>query len=100
MRRWEPWGQAGSSSQPGAGSGAGVGAYLEWVPRECRVAAASAAVHRELTRLCGGGLVEEEGGDPSVLGGEGEACLCAEMLPGNGENRHRESSFRLQTILM
>lgn len=57
------------------------GACLEAAPRECRVRDASAAVHRGLSQLCGAGLEEEEGGDPSVLGGGEEACLCGEMLP-------------------
>lgn len=49
--------------------------------------AASAAVRREPSRSGEGGLEEEEGGDPSVLGGGGEACLCGEMLPGGGNRR-------------
>lgn len=52
--------------------------------------AASAAVHRGLPQLCGGGLEEEEGGDPLVLGGGGEACLYGEMLPGGEKQRCRE----------
>ncbi len=87
MKRWGPWEQVGSSSQTGACLGVREGAYLEEAPRECRVMAASAAVHRGLYRLCGGGLEEEEGGDPSMLVGEGEACLCGEMLPGGEKER-------------
>lgn len=79
--RWGPWEQAGSSSQPLAGLGVLEAVYLEGAPRECRVRAAFAAVHRDPSRLCGDGLEEEEGGDPSTLGGGGEACLCDEMLP-------------------
>lgn len=80
-RRWGPWEQAGSSSQPEAGLGVQEGAYLEGAPRECWARAASAAVHQGLPRLCVGGREEEEGGDPSALGGGEEACLCGEMLP-------------------
>lgn len=79
-KRWAPWEQDGSSTQPGAGLGVQEAASLERAPQECRVRAASAAVRRGLPRLCGGGL-EEEGGDPAALGGGEEACLCGEMLP-------------------
>lgn len=47
----------------------------------------SAAWHRRPSRLGGGGLGEVEGEDPLALGGEGEACLCVEMLPGRGQQR-------------
>lgn len=89
-RMWGPWEQVESSSQSGPGLGVQEGAYLERAPRECRVKAASAAVHRGLPQLRGCGLEEEEGGDPSVLGGGGEACLCGEMLPGGEKQRWRE----------
>lgn len=100
MRRWGPWEQAGSSSQPGAGLGVQEGAYLEGGPQECRVRAASAAAHRGLCRLCGCGLEEEEGGDPSVLGGEGEACLCGEMLPRGEKEMEGAHLAHLHTTLM
>lgn len=89
-RRLGPWEQVGSSSQPGAGLGVQVGAYPVWAPQECWVMDASAAVHRRLSQMSGGGLEEEEGGDPSVLGEGGEACLCDEMLPRGGKQRWRE----------
>lgn len=80
-RRWGPWEQAWSSSRSGAGSEVWEEACLEGAPRECRVRAASAAVHRGLSQLCGAAQEEEEEEDPSVLGGGGEVCLCGEMLP-------------------
>lgn len=83
-RRSEPWEQVGSSSQPVADLGGQAGAYLVGAPQECLVTDASAAVHRRLPQMCGGGLGEEEGGDPSELGEGGEACLCDGMLPGGG----------------
>lgn len=90
MRRWGLWEQAGSSSQTGAGLGVQGGVYLEGAPPECRVKAASAAVHRGLSRQGGGGPGEEEEGDPSVLVEGGEACLCGEMLPKGEKQRCRE----------
>lgn len=80
-RKWGPWERVGSSSQPGACLGVQEEAYPEGAPRECRVKAAFAFVHRGLSLLGGDDPEEEEGGDPSVLVGGGEACLCGEMLP-------------------
>lgn len=84
-RWWGPWEQVANSSQPGAGLGVQVGPCLVGAPQECWARDAFAVFHRRLSQLSGGGLEEEEGGDPSVLGGGGEACLCGEMLPGRGE---------------
>lgn len=81
MRRWGPWEQAASSSQPKDGLAVWEGACLEGDPLECRVRAFSEAAHQGLPRLGGVCLEEEEGGGPATLGGGGEACLCGEMLP-------------------
>lgn len=88
--RWGPWEQAWSSSQSSAGLGELEAVYLEGAPPECRVMAAFASVHQGPSPRRGGGLEEEEGGDPSALGGVVEACLCGEMLPRGEKQRWRE----------